>query len=118
MTQERTRLWRNPKNGHSYAVGPEGVTLNGMPTTGVPSWVNMPHPDEVYGPLTPWAGGACPVSGDTLVRCLFRGRRPYMGPAMWPGFHYQAQRAMWCHAPAPGRPDPAADIIAYQVRIA
>lgn len=71
-----------------------------------------------YGPLVEWHGGACPVDPNIQVRCFFRGRRPYVGPAIWPQLRGEDQAIMWQHAPHGRRTDPAADIVAYQVRVA
>ncbi len=113
-----TRVWFNPLLGHHFAQGDDGCTLNGMPTVGVPEWAEGRPPDAAYGPVKPWAGGACPVSPDADVRCIFRGRRPYLGKAIWPGLPERYKGAMWLHSPAPGRTDPTADIVGYQVRTA
>ena len=113
-----TRVWLNPASGHSFARERDDVdTLNGFPSVGVPEWVDLDGPHQTYGPYVKWAGGECPVAADTNVRCLFRGRRPYIGQAIWPDLPELAKAAMWMHAPAPGRHDPAMDIIAYQVRV-
>ena len=71
-----------------------------------------------YGPLIGWNGGECPVPPDTQVRCFFRGRNPYSGPAIWPQLRDEDQATMWHHAPSGRRFDPAADIVAYQVKVA
>ena len=86
MTDEITRVWLNPDNGHHYALGPDGATLNGMPTVGRPEWIADRPADAAYGPMKPWGGGECPVPPETPVRAVFRGRRPYIGPAIWPSF--------------------------------
>lgn len=65
------------------------------------------------GPLMPWHGGDCPVDAAQIVRCYFRGRRPYVGQAIPPEIPKGSE--MWAHAPAKGRTDPRFDIVAYQV---
>lgn len=114
MTQ--TSVWFNSENGHQYEEGERGARLNDKPVDARPSWVDG-LPDFVFGPLTPWTGGACPVPATAEVRCLFRGRRPYIGPAVYPDFQRSARDAMWQHAPYPGRSNPGSDIVAFQARI-
>ena len=116
MTQI-TKIWRNAENGHHFAIGPSGMSLNGKPVSCAPEWSIGRPADEEYGPIIEWAGGECPVSPSTDVRCIFRGRRPYVGKAIWDGLPNNAQKVMWHHAPAPGRSNPASDIVAYQVRV-
>lgn len=118
MQSELTRVWVNAATGHHYAEGPRGAELNGFPAYGLPDWCEGRAPDAFYGPLIQWNGGKCPVPPDTLVRCIFRGRRPYLDVAIWPHLPERAKESMWMHAPAPGRVDPDFDIIAYQVRVA
>lgn len=67
------------------------------------------------GPLIPWGGGECPVHPEARVRCHFRGRRPYVGPAINPNVPQDKQASIWRHAPFYGRTDPAFDIVAYEV---
>lgn len=113
----KTLWWKNPENNHTYSEGPEGSLLNGRPVFMRPDWV-FGEPHATYGPIYPWEGGDCPLPHDTQVRCLFRGRPPYEGLAIWPGLPEQAKASMWKHAPAPGRIDPNRDIVAYQLRLA
>jgi hypothetical protein len=112
-----TKIWRNFDNGHTFAIDPHGMTLNGSPVDAAPDWVSG-DPDMIFGTLKPWRGGECPVSHDVIVRCIFRGRRPYIGKAIWPEMPERGRPYIWTHAPAPGRTDPAYDIVAYQERIA
>lgn len=112
-----TQIWINEQTGHHYSEGADGASLNGSPVEGKPDWAVGRGPDVVFGAFFPWHGGDCPVPPDTEVRCLFRGRRPYVGPAIWPSLPDSAKANMWKHAPAPGRPDPMNDIVAYQVRV-
>jgi hypothetical protein len=73
---------------------------------------------EQFGPLISWAGGDCPVHPDTRVKALFRGRQPYVGPAIRREMPKEAQENMWQHAPAGGnRFDPKYDIVGYQVAL-
>jgi hypothetical protein len=111
-----TSVWTNHRNGHHFSEGPEGMYLNGFPATERPIWATG-APDAVFGPLVPWHGGECPVDANMVVRCIFRGRRPYIGPAIWPDYPKGKEAAMWAHAPFPGRPNPDGDIVAYQVRV-
>jgi hypothetical protein len=112
-----TSVWVNESSGHHFSDGPEGMQLNGFATDKRPEWA-MGEPWAVFGPLVPWRGGACPVDPNMLVRCIFRGRRPYIGPAIWPDYSKGREAAMWAHSPFPGRSDPAGDIVAYQVQVA
>ena len=117
---EHTRVWIEPDTGIQYAQGPDEISRAGAPIPAIPAHLLMREPDHVFGPPVPWSGGERPVPADTVVRCLFRygGRRPYIGPAAWPGHSQSAQASMWKHHPAPMRPNPAADIVAYQVSVA
>jgi len=65
-----------------------------------------------------WRGGECPVPHDTQIIAYFRGRRPYVGPAIWPAMASRAKPFMWHHAPSGPRTDPASDSVAYRVRLA
>lgn len=113
---KQTNVWFNKENGHQYEEGELGNLLNGKSAEVRPDWVNG-LPDYVFGPLSPWSGGDCPIPPSAYVRCLFRGRRPYIGPAIWPELPDSGKAAMWRHAPAPGRSNPASDIVAFQARI-
>lgn len=113
-----TQVWFNRANGHQFEYGADGTPLlNGKPCAEKPDWVSG-DPDYTFGPIVAWSGGECPVDEAAEVRALFRSRRPYIGPAIWPEMPEQGRAAMWQHAPYPGRTNPAADIVAYQVRIA
>ena len=114
-----TKVWLNNKNGHHFALGPDGMSLNGNLVAQPPEWVNMDNaPDMIFGPVIPHNGGECPVAPDQHVRCFFRGRRPYPGgPAIPPYVPEAYKSSVWKHAPAPGRFDSAMDIVAYQVRL-
>lgn len=114
----KTEVWLNGENGHHFSAGEGGAALNGKPTIVVPKWVGDRPPDMVFGEIKDWHGGDCPVDPDTIVRCIFLGRRPYIGQAIYPALPERAKAAMWQHAPCEGRCDPAMDIIGYQVRIA
>jgi len=116
MTRQ-TNVWFNEANGHQYEEGQRGNLLNGRPAPDRPEWVRG-LPDYVFGPITEWSGGECPVPPDAEVRCLFRDRRPYIGPAIYPGFPEPARAAMWQHSPYPGRSNPGSDIIAFHARLA
>lgn len=70
-----------------------------------------------YGELINWQGGDCPVPPDTEVIAYFRGRRPYLGPAIWPDMPASAKPFIWHHAPMGKRTDPKADIVAYRVKV-
>ena len=109
-----TSLWRNPANGHQFEEGERGRLLNGRPVQERPEWA-AGKPWLRLGPIIPWAGGDCPVPESTLVRCLFRGRLPYLGAAIWPEMPASARAVMWHHAPSGRRTNPASDIVAYQV---
>jgi len=113
----KTNVWFNPANGHQYEEGQRGNRLNGKSIAARPDWVSG-LPTYVFGPLSEWNGGDCPVPAQSEVRCLFRERRPYIGPALYPGFDKMAQNAMWQHAPGAGRSNPGSDIVAFQARIA
>ena len=113
-----TQVWFNRTNGHHFAVGPRGMELNGQAAISVPVWARKRAPDAVYGPVHEWNGGECPIDPNMEIRALFRGRNPYFGPAIWPQLRPQDQVTMWHHAPSGRRFDPAADIVAYQVRLA
>lgn len=113
---KRTNVWFNATNGHQYEEGERGNLLNGRPIDARPDWVGG-LPDYVFGPLTEWSGGECPVPASSEVRCLFRERRPYIGPAIWGGMGEAGKAAMWQHAPFPGRSNPGSDIVAFQARI-
>lgn len=110
-----TWLWLHPAAGHQYEVGQRGRLLNGRPVDAAPAWAD--GPPLRLGRLIRWRGGDCPVPPGVIVRALFRGRRPYVGPAIWPGMPERGRATMWRHAPSPGRSDPNADIIAYQVAL-
>lgn len=112
-----TKVWTNAQNGHHFADGPGGMTVNGKAVSGIPEWADGRAPDMVFGPMIEWGGGDCPVDPDTYVRCIFRGRRPYLRQAIYPGLSQDAKRAMWMHAPFLTRNDPNMDIIGYQVRL-
>lgn len=116
MNNCKTNVWANLVNGHHYEEGERGCLLNGRPTVTRPDWVTG-LPSYVFGPVTEWPGGACPVPPSSEVRCLFRGRRPYVGPAIYPELPARAKEAMWHHAPYPGRSNPASDIVAFQARL-
>lgn len=77
------------------------------------------EPDqEQFGPIIPWSGGNCPLPIYQRVKVHFRGRAPYVGPAIRRDFPKAAQENMWNHAPAGGgRIDPMYDIIGYQVAL-
>lgn len=107
------RLWINPATGHQYEEGERGRLLNGQAVPVRPAWV-WGEPLR-FGPVTAWAGGACPVPPATVVRCFFRARRPYSGPAIWPHMPPAARVHMWQHAPSGPRVNPGSDIVAYQV---
>lgn len=70
---------------------------------------------DQFGPIIPWTGGKCPVDPNAIVRLHFRGRGPYVGEAIHKPIPKHLQGSIWKHAPAPGRDDPAFDVIAYQV---
>lgn len=113
-----TRIWKNPVSGHQYEDGEFGRLLNGNPVTEAPQWAAGRDPDFVFAPARKWDGGECPVDPQDVVRCLFRGRLPYVGAAIWDGLPDDAKAVMWRHAPHGKRINPDADIIAYQVRVA
>jgi hypothetical protein len=114
----KTEVWFNEANGHHFSMGEGGAAINGKPTIVVPEWVGERSPDMIFGALQDWSGGECPLDPGTLVRCVFRGRRPYVGPAIYPAMPERAKVAMWQHAPCEGRSDTAMDIVGYQVRLA
>ena len=114
---DETKVWFNPANGHYFNAGPNGMDLNGRPCQSPPDWARFVQPDFVYGELVEWSGGYCPVDPNQEVRCVFRDRLPYHGPAIWPSFSKDAAAAMWQHAPHGVRTDPRMDIIGYQVRV-
>jgi hypothetical protein len=91
------------------------MTVNGRTANSAPDWVSGPAHME-FGPLIPWAGGECPLPHDKVVRCLFRGREPYIGEAIWPLMPEKFKEMMWQHAPYKARTDPQQDIVAYQVK--
>jgi hypothetical protein len=103
---ERTFIWVDPETNVQY----DDQSL-------LPDRMKGTHHHFEFGPLVQWAGGDIPVGPDVLVRCLFRGRRPYIGRARYEGHSDTAASNMWKHAPAPGRSDPNADIVAYQVSV-
>jgi hypothetical protein len=70
-----------------------------------------------FGPLIPWDGGDCPLPPDTQIIAYFRNRRPYVGQAIWPDMPESAKPFMWHHAPSGPRTDPAADIVAYRIKL-
>ena len=108
-------LWANGESGHWLSMGPDGMRLNGKPVSEPPEWFEPGRaPDMVFGPMLPWSGGECPVNPDTVVRAVFRGRRPYIGRAIWPELPERGKASMWRHAPCAGRHNPAYDIIGYQ----
>lgn len=111
-----TDVWTNKVTGHHFAVGPSGITLNGETVDKAPEWVSG-ESDMTFGPMNEWFGGPCPVAPETFVRCVFRGRRPYLGEAIYQGLPEDAKEAMWRHAPFGGRVNPQMDIVGYQVRI-
>jgi hypothetical protein len=112
-----TSVWKNYDNGHYFSDGPEGMQLNGFATDKWPEWANG-EPFAVFGPLMPWQGGACPVDPNILVRCIFRGRRPYVGKAIHPEFPRGKEAAIWAQAPLPGMDEDGTDIVAYEVQVA
>lgn len=111
-----TNVWMNATNGHHFTESQDGILLNGKPVSEWPEWVQG-EPDMVFGETQGWHGGECPVDANTLVRCVFRERNPYIGPAIYPGLPPNAKASMWQHAPAPRRHDPQMDIVAYQVSV-
>ncbi len=111
-----TNVWFNEVNGHQYEEGERGNLLNSQPVDARPDWVGG-LPQYVFGPLSEWRGGECPVPASAEVRCIFRGRRPYIGAAIWAALPDAAKVAMWQHAPFPGRSNPGSDIVAFQARI-
>lgn len=113
-----THVWFNKANGHHFSVGPTGMEVNGSACSGVPEWARGREHDAVYGPVREWTGGECPVDPNMEIRALFRNRRPYFGPAIYPDFSPENQATMWHHAPSGRRHNPDADIVAYQVRLA
>lgn len=113
-----TQVWYNKENGHQFEFSSDGVPmLNGKICEAVPEWVQG-DADFVFGPMNEWRGGECPVDHNVEIRAIFRGRRPYIGPAVYPHMPKCGQDVMWQHAPYPGRSNPGADIVAYQVRVA
>ena len=112
-----TAWWKEFERNHTYSEGPEGKLLNGRRVEQRPAWVQGP-PLAHYGPLEPWGGGECPLPHDVHVRCIFRGRPPYEGPAVWPDMPERHKGIMWQHAPHGARVDPDADIVAYQIKVA
>jgi len=105
---EITKVWFNRATGMMFRETPDGLFLGRDEVVRPPEWVQN-APDEIFGPVVEWTGGDCPVELGHRVLCHFRGRSPYV-------VRSDAHGAMWQHAPAPGRPNPAGDIIAYQER--
>ena len=101
-----TRVWVDPKTNVQY----DDPSL-------LPESLRGTDPSFVFGPARVWGGGDRPVDPDCIVRCIFRGRAPYIGTAQYSGHSETAANSMWRHAPAPGRNDPNADIVAYQVLV-
>lgn len=112
----QTSVWLNKKNGHHITVTGCMAQLNGKPVDEIPEWVKG-LPDYIFGEMRKWHGGHCPVEETAIVRCVFRGRRPYIGPAIYPMLPDVGKEAMWRHAPFKSRVDPAMDIVGYQMRV-
>ena len=110
-----TLIWYGPSGAH-FAEANSGWTLNGLPAFDRPEWADGPA-QAVFGEMRQWTGGKCPVAPTQIVRALFRGRRPYIGEAIWSQVPDRLKDSVWMHAPSKGRTDPAADIVAYQLRI-
>lgn len=110
-----SETWIEPETGIQWTRGPDELTRAGDPVGLIPSYITTRTPDHRWTALRHWNGGECPVPPETVVRCLFRGRRPYIGHAIWQGLSGADACAMWRHAPSPGRIDPMMDIVAYQV---
>lgn len=112
MMSDTTKVWVHPITGHQYEEGERGNLLNGVPSER-PEWVSGVAFSE-FGPVLAWGGGECPVDPSAIVRCFFRGRRPYVGEALFSGLSDAAKGAMWHHAPYGPRICPSYDIVGYQ----
>lgn len=102
-----TKLWQN---GDAYAVqSPHGFYIGANAARRVPEWAKR-APDIVFGDEVEWNGGECPVDPGQMVLCRWRSGGYYYGPS-------NPHPALWHHAPSKFRPNPAGDVIAYQVAI-
>jgi hypothetical protein len=104
-----TRVWTSEANGAFAVLGAHGAFVGVRAVSALPEWA-AGDPDMTFAPEIEWNGGARPVPAGQVVLCRMRGGGYYLGPS-------DPHSALWLHAPAQGRPNPAGDIVSYQVAI-
>jgi hypothetical protein len=103
-----TKLWFNEDG--AYAVsGPDGLWVGSERPKKIPEWINR-APDLLLGDPVEWNGGENPLEPGALVLCKLRFGGYYYGTS-------DPHPALWHHAPAKHRPNPAGDVVSYQVAI-
>ena len=102
-----TRVWINHDTG-AYAVeAHDGLWIGASKAKQSPDWINR-DPNLIFSEPIEWHGGDNPTTPGQTVLCRFRGGGYYLGPS-------DPHSQLWTHAPARGRPNPAGDIVTYQV---
>jgi hypothetical protein len=102
-----TKVWINHENDAFAVEASGGFYVGAVKVKKRPGWTER-EPDYIFGQEIEWNGGQSPVAGNELVLCKLRNGAYYLGPA-------NVHSMLWVHAPARGRPNPAGDVVAYQV---